>query len=187
MLQRLDELNRNIRGTTADEHEADGSVFAPLRVLTAQLLLVTAAEAVLDRLQREPEQRPLDYPPHRSARASAAALAPSLLAPLAAAAHLTHLAGPSRSTDLATRVLDTAVVGVSVGAALAALVAGRGRSVSGATAPLALATAGVLGLVLDRQERAHADAHRRLARRASVVERLVPARRGRLDHIVVHI
>lgn len=186
MLRRLEELNRTLRGTDGEEPEP-GSHFAPLRLLTAQLLLVTAAESLLGRPHRPEGQRPLDYAGIAGAGATAAGLAPSVLAPLAAAAHLTHLLRPSSSTDVATRILDTAVLGAGVGSALAALLSDRGRRGSRAAAPLALATAGLLGLVLDRQERAHAREHRRLARRASVVERLVPARRARLDHIVVHV
>lgn len=56
-----------------------------------------------------------------------------------------------------------------------------------ATAVGALAAAGALGLLLKRQERAAAREQERLARRAAIVERLVPKRRARVDRIVIHV
>lgn len=186
MLRRLEDLTRAVRRQDEDKEADSTGGFGPLRLLTAQLLLVTAAEAVLKAVEfRDPEPRP-DRFRGTGRGATAAKLAPGVIAPLAAAAHLMHLSNPSRAVDVATRVLDTAVVGVGVGAALAGLVSRRSGAAR-STAPLALATAGVLGLVIDRQERAHEIEHRRLARRASVVEKLVPARRPKVDHIVVHV
>ena len=188
MPSRLEHLTHALRGEEPDDETDERTGFEPLRLLTAQLLLMTAAEALIQGVRTSDQERPLDYPRRpRDAAAAAAAWAPSILAPLAATAHIAHVSKPSHATDLATRVLDTAVVGIGVGAALAGLVTRRGQDALRATAPLALATAGVIGLVLDRQERAHAREHRRLARRASIVERLVPARRPRLDHVVVHV
>jgi hypothetical protein len=56
-----------------------------------------------------------------------------------------------------------------------------------ATAIGALAAAGTLGVLLKRQERAAAEEHERLARRAAIVERQVPRRRARVDRIVIHV
>lgn len=188
MLRPLEHLEQTIRGHDRTHAHDERTGFEPLRLLTAQLLLMTAAEAVIAGARVSRRERPVDYArTPRGAATTAAAWAPSVLAPLAATAHIVHVSRPSRTTDLATRVLDTAVVGISVGAALAGIVTRRGHDALRAAAPLALATAGVIGLVLDRQERAHAREHRRLARRASIVERLVPARRPRLDHVVVHV
>lgn len=186
MLRRLEELTRAVGRHEEEEEEADGpSGFGPLRVLTAQLLLVTAAESVLNALESRGSGSAPDAIRGSGRGTLAARMVPGLIAPLAAAAHLVQLSNPSRTADVATRVLDTAVVGAGVGAALAGLISRRGGART--AAPLALATAGVLGLVIDRQERAHAVEHRRLVRRASIVERMVPARRPKLDHIVVHI
>lgn len=188
MLQRFEHLARTLRGQEPDETPDEPTGFEPLRLLTAQLLLMTAAEAVIQGARRSSQERPVDYPRRpRDTATDAAAWAPSVLAPLAATAHIAHVSRPSHATGVATRVLDTAVVGIGVASALAGLVTRRGQEALRVTAPLALATAGVIGLVLDRQERTHAREHRRLARRASVVERLVPARRPRLDHVVVHV
>jgi hypothetical protein len=86
----------------------------------------------------------------------------------------------------ALRVAAAAVLGIgAIGAAMET--ASARRSASGYTTSLALAATGILGLVLDRREREMREERARLERRASIVERLVPRRRGRLDHIVVHV
>jgi hypothetical protein len=193
-LKRLGDLASLREAEHADPGHHPG--FAPLRALTAQMLLVTGAEATLGSLAATrragtglPRARPVDYPEiadRTPARSYAATWAPALLAPLAATAHLAHLTRPSESANLASRVLDAAVVGVGV-LGLAQALRDRGRGAGPSVAPLALASAGLLGLLVDRQERAARAERDRLARRASVVERLVPRRRARLDRVVVHV
>lgn len=145
-----------------------------LRALTAHLLLLTGADAAFGAYARG---KPRSY---------AAIWGPALIAPLAATAHLAHLARPSDSTTRATRFLDVAVIGLGVAAAVGDLVSRRSARTP-PLAPLALASAGLLGAALDREESATRAELRRLRRRASVVERLVPRRRSKLDRVVVHV
>lgn len=176
-----------------EEPDPPEPTFGSLRALAAQLLLVTGVGATLDALaharreQVRVDQRPLDYLARPTPRATYAAVwGPSLIAPLAATAHLTHLARPSDSTTRATRLLDAAVIGMGVATLARDLLVRRG-SPRPSLSPLALASAGLLGLAIDRQERAAQEERRRLERRASVVERLVPRRRPKLDRVVVHV
>lgn len=172
------------------EAEADTTPLAPLRALTAQLLLVTAAQSALEALGRrsanapEPEP-PLDYTVRRPGTGPAEVWGPALIGPLAAAAHLTRMTRSDDAVEGATRVLDTAAVVLGIGAAVTAILRGDGGRAS--AGPLGLASAGLLGLLLDRQERSVVEERRRLARRAAVVDRLVPRRRQKLDRIVVHV
>jgi hypothetical protein len=174
MPQRLrDLLSSSPRDEPTSREPAPAPELVPLRMVAAPMLLLTGVEATLDSLSR-------------GARGAshAAVWAPSLLAPMAAAAQIAHLSRPSKAVSAASRVLNTAVVGAGV-ASLAGMLAGRGRGLP-SLAPLALTAAGLLGLLLDRQE-ARIDAEReRLERRARIVERLVPRRRARLDRVVVH-
>lgn len=153
-------------------HHETQTTFEPLRVVAAQLLLATAADAAL---------RPGDLPPSRNL----ATRIPALIAPLAATAHLAHMSRPSATTSAVARGLDTAVAAAGIGATLATLIVG-GSAGKRSLSTLALASAGVLGLVIDRYERENAAERARLTRRASLVDRLVPRRRPRLDHVVIH-
>jgi peptidoglycan/LPS O-acetylase OafA/YrhL len=153
-------------------HDETQTGFESLRVVAAQLLLATAADAAFGTRDLAPSR-------------TLATRLPALIAPLAATAHLAHMSRPSAGSAAVARGLDTAVAAAGIGAALAGLIVG-GRSEKRSLSTLALASAGVLGLVVDRYERENAAERARLRRRASVVERLVPRRRPRLDHVVIH-
>jgi hypothetical protein len=85
------------------------------------------------------------------------------------------------------RVFNGAVVGVSIARLAEAAVAGDTEIRAALLPPLALASAGLLGFLVDR-EAAEVEAERaHLERRASIVERLVPKRRPKLEGIVVHV
>lgn len=158
-------------------HDDNEMGFDPLRVIAAQLLLATAADLAFGAHGRTAES---------AGRTPAMALrVPAAVAPLAATAHLAHMSSPSRQTSAVARALDTVVVAAGVGSALAGLLVGGGRR-SPVLSTLALASAGVLGLIIDRHEKDDRAERTRLERRASVVERLVPRRRPRIDHVVVH-
>lgn len=195
MLETLERMRSRLPGSHADgEREAGAEPgFRALQLLTAQMLLVTGADAALHAL-RQSELATAQAPPRThdsdrqtpSAQSFAATWAPTLLAPVAAAAHLRHSADPSPATALATRILDAAVIGAGAAALVGSLIASPSRR-NAALGPLALASAGALGLVLDRQQRATEQQMAQLRHRASVVERLVPRRRARLDRVVVHV
>lgn len=156
------------------DHDEPANRFDPLQLAAAQLLLATAADAFVS----------AGRPPRGAALP---VRVPTLIAPLAAVAHLAHMARPSEQSATTTRVLDTAVIAAGTAGALAGLLTGGHRGGKRTVATLALASAGLLGLAVDARQRADAEARRRLERRASVVERLVPQRRPRLDHVVVHV
>lgn len=197
MLEQMQHVRNRLTASAAQEAQDESppsSGFGPLQVLTANLLLVTGIGATLDSLSRSRSgpggiqaDRPLDHEGYTPALGSfATAWAPSLLAPLAAAAHLRHTRSPSANTSAATRLLDAAVIGAGV-AGLAEALASLRRGGTVSLTPVALAASGVLGLMLERQERISARERERLERRASLVERLVPKRRPRLDRVVVHV
>lgn len=162
-----------------EEHESLSSHLVPLRAAAAQLLLATGAGATLEHLIHEEDQ------PERSVPA-ALAWAPALLGPLTAAANVEHARNPSEFTRGALRLLTGATVGF--GAALYIVdVLGSGQRSTHRLAPIAFASAGLLNLILDREEAEIERDEAILRRRASVVERLVPQRRPKLDKIVLHV
>jgi hypothetical protein len=158
------------------EPEPDAGLL-PLRVLAAQLLVLTGVGSAL-------ELRAQDGAEGRGTAPLAAVWAPALVAPLAALAHVVHGSRPSGASAAATRVLDAAAIGAGVAGTLAGVAGGRETP---PLTPLALASAGLLGLVLGRQSRRLQRERAQLERRAAVVERLVPHRRPKLDRIVVHV
>lgn len=179
MLQQL----RELRGTLLHQDGAPEPAapepepsFAGLRVLTAQLLLATAAGTALDARAASTEETP-----------RAATWAPLLLGPLAAAAHLAHAFRPSSATTAATRVVDATVIGLGVAELTVSLLTGRRQSQPPSLAGVALGAAGVLGILLRREEQRVAAEREELERRAAVVERWVPQRRAKLDRVVVHV
>jgi hypothetical protein len=177
------------RWNGADDDRGGANRFDSLRLLAAELLLVTGIGATLDVLARAREAQK-DRIPGRHSRGDlplAAVWGPALLAPVAAAAHLRLAQGPSAEAERASRLLDSAVIGLGV-AELASSVTGlQSRKRPPSLVPLALASAGLLGLVITQREREEEREHRRLERRAQIVERLVPRRRPKLDRIVVHV
>jgi hypothetical protein len=167
-----------------------GGLFG-LQVLTGKLLFFTGLATTVDALAAMRRSAPgnrLARDGQPVARAGLpAALAPALVGPLAAAAHMTYAFTPSERNRTATRVLDAAAVGAGFAALVAALAIARREAAPPSVSAVALASAGALGILLDRNDREHSAELGRLEKRASVVERLVPRRRTRIDRIVVHV
>jgi hypothetical protein len=129
--------------------------------------------------------------------------APLLVAPLAGVAQVVRAVAPTPATRLATQLLNGVAIGVgAIGVASstwAVLEAGRDEGIFRprrkplfkrvpSLAPVTFGAAGVLGMLLDREERSDSLEHASLQRRARVVERLVPRPpRRRLERIVVHV
>jgi hypothetical protein len=182
--------------------------FPALHWMTAVLFLAAGTEALLR--QRAPDAdtiaSPLDRP-HRAGKAARSALnvAPLLAAPLAGAAHAARAVTNGPRLRLATQVLDGIAVGVAAaGLATAAYdaldetptsadPAGRSRvrrsaaSFAHAIVPVTFGAVAVLGMLLETEEEKERQKVERLRHRASIVQRLVPRRRARFDHIVLHI
>lgn len=182
--------------------------FPALHWMTAALFLAAGTEALLR--QRAPDERSIDGPLDRSNRARKAArdalrVAPLVAAPLAGAAHAARAVTTGPRLRLATQVMDGVAVGVAAAglatAAYAAMEEGAapadpsGRSrlrrsaarVAQAIVPITFGAIAVLGMLLETEEEREREKVRRLRRRASIVQRLVPQRRARFDHIVLHI
>ncbi len=163
--------------------------FTALHWMAAGLFLAAGAGATL---ARRPGRRTLD---------ATARWAPLLAAPLAGAAHAARALRPTSATRTVARALDASAVGLAASGIAWGLYRAIPeepglwprrsptplRALAEAAAPLAFGATGVLGLLLDREEREEEALLRRLERRARMVERLVPRRRPRLDHIVVHV
>ncbi|CAN5735366.1 hypothetical protein BH23GEM6_BH23GEM6_16540 [soil metagenome] len=186
----LEDLRQRIsdRWTGAEDEDTDDEIsLDSLRVLAAELLLVTGVGATLDVLSRS-RQSQRDRIPGRANLGDAplaAVWGPALVAPFAAASHLRQAAGPSEKAARASRFLDTALIGIGVAEFASSLTGLQKRTPS--LVPLALASAGLLGLVVARREREEEREHRALEKRAEIVARLVPKRRPKLDRIVVHV
>lgn len=181
------------------EDAADGvgrTVHAPLHWMAAGLFVATGAEALASR------RLAADVEGQRRQPWRLLGLAPLVVAPLAGAAHAAEAVRPVPRTRRLARWLD----GFAVGAAAVAAAAGafstarwsrdprwyrRGRttrlSLLDAVAPLAFGATGALGLLLEREEREEAKRRHRLARRARLMDRLLPRRRAKIDRIVVHV
>jgi hypothetical protein len=191
----LEDLRQRIsdRWTGTEEEDADEEIslenLDSLRLLAAELLLVTGIGATLDVLSRSRSSQ-RDRIPGRASLGDAplaAVWGPALVAPFAAASHLRQATGPSPRAARASRFLDTALIGLGVAEFASSLTGFQLQKRTPSLVPLALASAGLLGLVVARREReVERDIHA-LERRAEIVERLVPRRRSRLDRIVVHV
>jgi hypothetical protein len=169
--------------------EDEGRRFDPLRLVAAEMLLVTGVGATLDVLARVRDSQ-RDRIPGQSGSGDvplAAVWGPSLIAPVAAAAHLRQSTGASEQASRASRFLDSAVVLMGIAELATSLTGLQARKRTPSLVPLALASAGLLGLMVAHRERTTADEQRRLEKRARVVERLVPRRRPKLDRIVLHV
>lgn len=187
MRERFQDLKARLmpeRERHAEAEEAPLEGFGVLQLLAAHLLLFTGIGSTVDAVGRTGE----DAAGGRSLPgARGAAWAPTVLGPMAAIAHLKHVASPTPATASATRLFDTAAVGAGLVGMLHGLAGTRRSGELPSLTPLALASAGVLGLMLERRERESEQERRRLEQRAAVVERLVPRRRARLDRIVLHV
>ena len=192
MLERLRDLRDQDGGETPEEDNEPAGEFKGLRMLAAHMLLLASVDITLDSLGRARKQAGPPYPhgspgPDRHALSTAVGWLPAVLAPLAAAAQVRHAVRPSPPTATATRVLNAAAIGAGVAGLVDSFLESRRSHGRPSLSPLALASAGVLGLILEREERDALEERRRLERRADLMDRFVPRRRGRLDRIVVHI
>jgi hypothetical protein len=167
-------------------HGAEGSatIATPVRAAVAHLFLATGAVAGLERMQRsaKPEHlvghhsvpRPLTW-------------APLVIGPLAAAAQLEHARNPGNQTATAVRLLNGASIVIGGSLLLHDLWRRAEHSGTPYLGAAAFASAGLLGFALEAHVREMQRSERDLRRRARLVERLVPRRRGKVDRIVVHV
>jgi len=148
----------------------------PLRVAAAQLLIATSLAAGS---HRELADR------NRRRGGSLADFAPLLVGPLAAVVQLEHVRRPRSGTADAARLVNGAVI--ALGGALFAMDWVRRGPRHVGVGPLSFASAGILAHLLTRQEKASGRLEAELRKRAAVVERLVPRRKGKVDRLVIHI
>jgi hypothetical protein len=161
-----------------------------VQILTAKLLLFTGLGTTLEAWKngssgwhRDDSEAPHAY----TLAARPVGWAPAVLGTAAAVAHAVHAFTPTERTRLATRTFDVAVVAAGLLGLADALATARRAGELPDVGPVSLASAGLLGILIDRNEGHHQAERARLERRASLVERLVPQRRHRLDRIVVHV
>jgi hypothetical protein len=175
-------------GRTHDD-EADDLSFSGLHWMVAGLFVAVGAEAMLSQ-QRTGARipRPLQW-------------APLLAAPLAGMTHVLRAVQPGPGTRIAAQVANGLAVGVGAAGVAAGLyealqeggtrswpLGRRGSFIDRAPlAPLTFGATGILGALLDQEEQEEAAEQARLKQRASLVDRLVPRRRAKLDRIVIHI
>lgn len=182
---------RDAIGGLASSGEAEEPAFSGLQWMTAGLFIAAGAEAALRARGNGLVGTALRW-------------APLVAAPLAGAAHAARAVRPGRRTRMAACVVDGMAAGVAaVGVGLAAVESVRSarggppipgavrrrvaRQLGAGVAPLTFGATAALGFILDREEEEDRSEHRRLARRGRIVERLVPRRRPKLDHIVLHV
>lgn len=176
--------------------DEDDVVFDSLHWLAAGLFLAAGTEAGLG--ERRGDHRPDD----------AVRWGPLIAAPLAGGAHAARALFPGTATRIAAQVLNGVAVVVGAAGVAGAVHAAmreepgdrafdsrtRVRERLPSFAPLTFAIAGLLGVLLDRDERTVAEEReqiraelRRTRRRARVLDRLVPERKPRFDRVVLHI
>jgi hypothetical protein len=181
-LDRIRRLRDHLPWNPDEDEETEPMGF--LRAAAAQLLVATGAEATLEQSARF----------RRSARLGLAepsvpkslVWAPALIGPLAGLAHLEHTRRPSEKTAAAVRILDLAAIAAGGALFLFDLAVSEGKAPSRLGA-LAFASAGLVGVSIERQEKDLRRTERELRRRADIVERLVPRRKPKLDRVVVHV
>lgn len=177
------------------EEEDDDVAFESLHWLAAGLFLAAGTEAGLG--ERRGDVR-TDH---------AVRWGPLIAAPLAGGAHAARALFPGRASAIATRVLNgVAFVVGAAGVAGALHAAGDEAAATGfapraslprqlpSFAPLTFAIAGLVGVLIDREESLAAGRRAELneeidkaRRRARIVDRLVPERKPRFDRIVLHM
>jgi hypothetical protein len=175
--------------------QKDALPFVPLHWLTAGLYLATGAGA----MQPPPSVEAQRTGDGTARTLAAARWAPAIVAPLAGTAHALRATRPGPESRWAARLLNAAAVGAAAyavgttlyhtlrpGRALGWQERRRGTTPAWlhVAAPLAFGATGLLGLFLEREEARDAAERRRLARKASLLERLAP-RRFRPSRIVL--
>lgn len=175
-------------------HSADRHTPDPVQMLTAKLLLFTGLGTAADAFRNGPagsrgeaEEITGSEPERGIRRVRPTAWAPALLGAAAAISHAVYAFAPSERTRLATRTFDVAVVSAGLLSLADTLAAARRDGKIPSLGSVSLATAGLLGILIDRSESRHEAERQRLERRASVVERLVPRRQTKFDRLVVHV
>jgi hypothetical protein len=174
------------------QHEEDTFAFSGLHWMAAGMFIAAGAQAALSQSKSNSQRVP-----------GLVRWAPLVAAPLAGAAHAVRAARPTTTSRALSRVLDGLAIGVgAAGVASSIYTASRERTITGgwpgsrrraltelgsSLAPLTFGITGILGMILDREEEQDSLAHRKLEKRARVVERFVPQRKPKLDRIVVHI
>lgn len=191
MHERLQGYGERLTGGTPEDDNPPVSEFKALRVLAAQLLVLTSVDVTLDSLSRARAAHgpfPHGSPgPDRTLYSVANRWAPVLIAPLAAAAQLTRALRPSPATGRAAQALNVAAIGVGLAGVVGSLVAARRDRHPPSLSPLALASTGLLGLVLEREESSAELARHRMSRRVARARGLADPRGRRPERIVIHL
>jgi hypothetical protein len=187
MLDQLKHLGEELADRVASPRDSDPDDGHPdtLQLLAAQLLLVTGLGSALEGMRASPTDE--GFEDAGATPRVALTWAPAMLGPVAALAHAAYAFSPTERNRAATRVLDLAVIGGGLLGLAGALAAARERRSAPSLTSLALASAGALGMLLDHSAEEQAAEKRRLARKAAMVERLVPRRRAKVDRIVLHV
>jgi hypothetical protein len=179
----------------APDVDDDDVAFDSLHWLAAGLFLAAGTEAGLG--ERRGDVR-TDH---------AVRWGPLIAAPLAGGAHAARALFRGRATGIATRVLNGVAFVVGAAGVAGALHAARDEAAASgfepraslprrlpSFAPLTFAIAGLVGVLIDREEAIAADRMAELreqveaaVQRARLVDRLVPKRKPRLDRIVLHV
>lgn len=160
--------------------------FRVLRGLTAGLIAITGIETAAGTRRGAP------VPSH------GLRVVPTFIAPLAVSAHVVHGMRPTRRSASMARLTDGLTLAAGAAGALASVLAAledapptrlrpRARSLP-SLAPLAFALAGAVGLAVGAYERRReedVEQWEAVARRARIVERLVPRRRGPRDRFII--
>lgn len=192
MLEKLRDLRGLNSGENSTDDNDDGAEFKALRLLTAQILFLSGTQVALENLQRAKREEGPPFPhgspgPERRVFDLVASWAPAVVAPLAGIAHLTQAMRPDEATSSTARALSLAAIGAGITGLIDTCIEARRTRSKPSLAPLALASAGLLGLIVEREEQDVLEERKRLERRASLADRILPRRRGKLDRIVVHV
>ena len=167
-----------------DEAEIEDTPLSGLHWMAAALFVAAGAETALG------ERRGDHRGPH------AIRWAPLIAAPVAGAAHAARAVWPSEATRTATDIANGLAIGVGAAGLASSLYSAFSEPRAEgddwddrlpSLAPLAFAAIGVLGLLLDREADDIEETRASLEQRARVVERLIPKRKPRFDHVVVHV
>lgn len=159
--------------------------FSRLHWMTSALFLASGAETAFG--ERRGEYRPPD----------AVRWAPLVAAPLACAAHAAHAVAPSAYTRRIAQIMNAVAVGVGaagMASSVYSTVQDRHeddtRSMLGTLptmSPLAFAAVGVLGLLLDGEEKDEAADRRALREHVESLQSRNPRRRGRPRKVIVRV
>lgn len=181
----MERLRERARAAWSGRENGTAPAPVPTRTVeyaTAEMLLLGGLGVAAALIGRGPATAPATNRPSLQPLALGAAI----FGLGAAAAHAVHAWSNEPRAGTASRLFDVAAVAAGL---VGAVEEGRRGRPAGAPAiaALTLASAGVLGMMVDVAGRAAAADRERLERRASLVERLVPRRRTRVDRIVVHV